>query len=300
MPDEQIATQLDRAEELAAAPDPLAVPEDLAEEQVQETQEETEQLLKIMLGEEEVEVPISELQDAYANRSQYLVNTHQQRQQHEQAMQQVMQQQNEYQQRLGTIQRIMTALAAPEPDLENMDPKDIPAAMKAYKRQRGLLERIQGEMQQNTQRMQQFQQAQQAAMQQRAEQDMQYEAQALLHIFPEWKKPETRQKDIREIGEFLQGNLGFSQDEIMQAGYDHRNVVLFRLAMVGMNAMQASRGAAPQDVATPRLAAPGAAPNAEHQRVDAQLKAAATAPGATADDRIALFRHRHPNVFDPN
>ena len=250
------------------------------------------QTFTVEINGQEQQVTEDELKTSFAYRGQLLAQQQHYEKQFEQALEGVQEQGQKYHGRLQNVRTILSALAPEMPDFKNLAPEQVAGAVERWEKQKQLIGQIETEAEAEEQRQQQ---RQQQVMQQR----LQRENSMLLSIMPEWRDDAKRSAEIREISTYMQQEIGYSAEELESAGYDHRNILLFRAAMHGHRAMTA-RGTIKKTVTQPgpQDGRGGNSMNPkEHTRLDGELLAKASAPGATAEDRIALMRHRHPRAI---
>lgn len=106
-----------------------------------------------------------------------------------------------------------------------------------------------------THHAQQVMQQQEAQKQQRLAEYTKAQDQLLLKALPDWKKPEVRERESREITQFLLDN-GYSPQEVGSI-VDHRVILMARNAMKGIDNITKADLAEKKVRAAPKLVKPG-------------------------------------------
>ena len=245
-------------------------------------------LHKVTVDGNEVEATLQELKSNYSFRGYLTQESQRLQEKHRTAMGGVEELQGTYLGKLQQADKILQAINPSEPDWENMEPEQIPEAMKRYQAQSRVVKSIQEEIAQESQQGQ--------VAQQHAFEAQQHQEEAmLLTALPGWTDHTTRQKESIEIAQFAHNLIGYTPDEVKIAGYDHRNIMLMRYAMLGYQAEQAARGLRSGAHKTPKAGPAGntnLGKTARHKATDAELQKRAGATGRQGD-AAALLRHRH-------
>jgi len=204
--------------------DEEAQEEVLAEEEstVEEEEEgDQEPLYTVKIDGEEVEVPLSELQQGYSRNADYTKKTQalaEQRKQFDTLHQ-------DYAQRVNALNNFAYQLqqepSIPEPEidwerLQHADPVE-------WLKQRQLAQDRANVRAQRSQQIQAIQQEQQSLQEQQFNETLQKERELLNEIIPTWKEPEVAKKEKSEIRDFAKRHYGLS-DVDLQNAYDHRLV----------------------------------------------------------------------------
>lgn len=240
---------------------------------------------------QDIEVPYRDLIANYSYRKYLTQENQRQSQEYAEAMAAAQQLQADNLGVLRQSQRILEALAPSEPDWDNMEPEKIPAAMKQYRAQKQVLEAVNGEIEKQEQEEQQQQLREFQAYSER-------ESQLLMAQVPEWQDEAVRNRDLTDISLFAHDHMGYTPEEIQMIGYDHRNVLLLRMAKLGWEAQRARTGIQSQarqlETASGQAGGGNTATAEERaKQEDAELRRRASGPRATANDRAALLRSRH-------
>ena len=192
-----------------------------AEEVEPEEDEEQEPLYVVKVDGEEVEVPLSELQQGYSRNADYTKKTQALAEQRKEfdALHQ------DYAQRVNALNQFAYQLqqepSIPEPDidwerLQHADPVE-------WLKQRQLAQDRANVRAQRSQQLEAVKQEQQALQQQQFNETLQKERELLNEVIPAWKEPEVAKKEKREIRDFAKKHYGLS-DADLQNAYDHRLV----------------------------------------------------------------------------
>ena len=192
-----------------------------AEEVEPEEDEEQEPLYVVKVDGEEVEVPLSELQQGYSRNADYTKKTQALAEQRKEfdALHQ------DYAQRVNALNQFAYQLqqepSIPEPDidwerLQHADPVE-------WLKQRQLAQDRANVRAQRSQQLEAVKQEQQALQQQQFNETLQKERELLNEVIPAWKEPEVAKKEKSEIRDFAKKHYGLS-DADLQNAYDHRLV----------------------------------------------------------------------------
>jgi hypothetical protein len=229
----------------------------------QEQPPEEPELYEVKVGDRVEKVTKDELLRGYQRQSDYSRHLNQlaeQRREAEAAAQTVAAERQHYATQLDQVAAVLQASLPPRPSQEQLDadPIGYMQAKEAWEARVGQLQNVLQERDRAAQQMQQQAQHQQ-------QQTLQQARAQLVEMLPEWRKPETAQKEQRELAEYLKAELGYLDHEIAAAA-DPRAIAGFRKAML-YDRLMASKPAVQNKLATaPRMVKPGAAGPAPDQR----------------------------------
>lgn len=200
-------------------------------DEADEGSEDDEPVYRVVVDGEPVEVPLSELQKGYSREAHFTRRMQQLAEERRQIEQRQQQLEQEYQQRLDRLAELVPD--EKEPDwvrLAQEDPlgyAEQRAIWDARQKQREVVERERAEMARK-----------QAEQQQRhMQQYLHNEQQMLMEKIPEFRDAKTAKAERDRIANALR-YAGFKDDELQQL-YDHRAVVVGRLAAIGLETLNA-------------------------------------------------------------
>lgn len=197
--------------------------EDVQEEEVEEevVEEDQEPLYVVKIDGEEIEVPLSELQQGYSRNADYTRKTQAlsaQRKELESLQQ-------DYVQRVNALNTFAYQLqqepSIPEPEidwerLQHADPVE-------WLKQRQLAQDRANIRAQRAAQLEAVKQEQQYIQQQQFNETLQKERELLNEVIPSWRDPEVAKKEKSEIRDFAKAHYGLT-DADLQSAYDHRLV----------------------------------------------------------------------------
>ena len=225
------------------------------EEAVEAVEDEPAHTYRVRVGDDEVDLTLDELQSGYLRQADYTKKTQavaESRKQAEATLQALEAQRQGYAEQLANVE---AALAQSEPSQEYWD------ALKAedpieFMTQREALRDRQEAMSQVKAEQERVQQEQMANLQAQAQERLRQEGQKLLEVIPEWRDPETAQKEKTAVFTHAQRYLGYSADELQAAG-DHRAVNALRKAYLYDLLMQQKPAAQKKAAKAPKMAKSG-------------------------------------------
>jgi hypothetical protein len=195
--------------------------EDVQEEAEEVVEEDQELLYVVKIDGEEVEVPLSELQQGYSRNADYTRKTQAlsaQRKELESLQQ-------DYAQRVNALNTFAYQLqqepSIPEPEidwerLQHADPVE-------WLKQRQLAQDRANIRSQRAAQLEAVKQEQQQIQQQQFNETLQKERELLNEVIPSWRDPEVAKQEKSEIRDFAKSHYGLT-DSDLQSAYDHRLV----------------------------------------------------------------------------
>jgi len=250
--------EVEATEETEEAEDILQADE--AEEDETEEAEEAEEVVvedepvqtyRVRVGDDEVDLTLDELQSGYMRQSDYTRKTQQVaegRKQAEAELQALEAQRQSYAEQLATVE---AALQQSEPseeywtNLHETDPIEFLSQKEAYRSRQDALALAQTERER-------VQQEQMAAYEAQAQERLKQEGQKLLESIPEWRDPDTMQREKNAVYTYANRHLGFSPEELKNAS-DHRAVVTFRKAYLYDELMSQKPAASKKTKKAPKM-----------------------------------------------
>ena len=249
--------EVEAAEETEEAEDILQADE--AEEDETEAAEEAEEVVeavepqtyRVRVGDDEVDLTLDELQSGYMRQSDYTRKTQQVaegRKQAEAELQALEAQRHSYAEQLAAVE---AALQQSEPSeeywthLQENDPIEFLSQKEAYRSRQDALALAKTERER-------VQQEQMAAYEAQAKERLKQEGQTLLEAIPEWRDPDTMQREKNAVYTYANRHLGFSPEELKNAS-DHRAVVTFRKAYLYDELMSQKPAASKKTKKAPKM-----------------------------------------------
>ena len=249
--------EVEAAEETEEAEDILQADE--AEEDETEEVEEAEEVVeavepqtyRVRVGDDEVDLTLDELQSGYMRQSDYTRKTQQVaegRKQAEAELQALEAQRHSYAEQLAAVE---AALQQSEPSeeywthLQENDPIEFLSQKEAYRSRQDALALAKTERER-------VQQEQMAAYEAQAKERLKQEGQKLLEAIPEWRDPDTMQREKNAVYTYANRHLGFSPEELKNAS-DHRAVVTFRKAYLYDELMSQKPAASKKTKKAPKM-----------------------------------------------
>ena len=249
--------EVEAAEETEEAEDILQADE--AEEDETEEVEEAEEVVeavepqtyRVRVGDDEVDLTLDELQSGYMRQSDYTRKTQQVaegRKQAEAELQALEAQRQSYAEQLAAVE---AALQQSEPSeeywthLQEHDPIEFLSQKEAYRSRQDALALAKTEKER-------VQQEQMAAYEAQAQERLKQEGQKLLEAIPEWRDPDTMQREKNAVYTYAHRHLGFSPEELKNAS-DHRAVVTFRKAYLYDELMSQKPAASKKTKKAPKM-----------------------------------------------
>lgn len=249
--------EVEAAEETEEAEDILQADE--AEEDETEAAEEAEEVVeavepqtyRVRVGDDEVDLTLDELQSGYMRQSDYTRKTQQVaegRKQAEAELQALEAQRQSYAEQLAAVE---AALQQSEPSeeywthLQENDPIEFLSQKEAYRSRQDALALAKTEKER-------VQQEQMAAYEAQAQERLKQEGQKLLEAIPEWRDPDTMQREKNAVYTYANRHLGFSPEELKNAS-DHRAVVTFRKAYLYDELMSQKPAASKKTKKAPKM-----------------------------------------------
>ena len=249
--------EVEAAEETEEAEDILQADE--AEEDETEAAEEAEEVVeavepqtyRVRVGDDEVDLTLDELQSGYMRQSDYTRKTQQVaegRKQAEAELQALEAQRQSYAEQLAAVE---AALQQSEPSeeywthLQENDPIEFLSQKEAYRSRQDALALAKTERER-------VQQEQMAAYEAQAQERLKQEGQKLLEAIPEWRDPDTMQREKNAVYTYANRHLGFSPEELKNAS-DHRAVVTFRKAYLYDELMSQKPAASKKTKKAPKM-----------------------------------------------
>lgn len=249
--------EVEAAEETEEAEDILQADE--AEEDETEAAEEAEEVVeavepqtyRVRVGDDEVDLTLDELQSGYMRQSDYTRKTQQVaegRKQAEAELQALEAQRHSYAEQLAAVE---AALQQSEPSeeywthLQENDPIEFLSQKEAYRSRQDALALAKTERER-------VQQEQMAAYEAQAKERLKQEGQKLLEAIPEWRDPDTMQREKNAVYTYANRHLGFSPEELKNAS-DHRAVVTFRKAYLYDELMSQKPAASKKTKKAPKM-----------------------------------------------
>lgn len=171
----------------------------------------------------------------------------QERDQTIQARQEALSKVQEATEALQDIEIVMSQMAGspPDPQLRASDPGEYAAQVADWQNRQQMIQGIRQRAQQERQKLQQMNQAQMQDV-------LANENQRLMERIPEWRDPQTRQKELGEIADHFMGEYGYTPQEL-SAVQDHRAMDIMRKAMrydqmqaEGRQTLEEAKGKAPK------------------------------------------------------
>lgn len=208
--------------------------EEPADEETPKDEQPSPRKLKVKIDGQELEVDEEEAARGYQRQADYSRNM--QRLQAE--AKQAQQMREMYQQRLeqfvpeqlGKLERLNQELQV----LAQEDPAGWVAKKQEFETELMRYQQAQGEQE----RLRQEHEAQQSQI---SQQRLQMAERALYESIPEWKNPETKQKEATAVAEYMQTKMGLSHEDIAaihNGVFGHTPVVMARKAMLYDQLMQ--------------------------------------------------------------
>ena len=249
--------EVEAAEETEEAEDILQADE--SEEDETEAAEEAEEVVeavepqtyRVRVGDDEVDLTLDELQSGYMRQSDYTRKTQQVaegRKQAEAELQALEAQRQSYAEQLAAVE---AALQQSEPSeeywthLQENDPIEFLSQKEAYRSRQDALALAKTEKER-------VQQEQMAAYEAQAQERLKQEGQKLLEAIPEWRDPDTMQREKNAVYTYANRHLGFSPEELKNAS-DHRAVVTFRKAYLYDELMSQKPAASKKTKKAPKM-----------------------------------------------
>jgi len=226
--------EVEAAEETEEAEDILQADE--AEEDETEEAEEDEEVVeavepqtyRVRVGDDEVDLTLDELQSGYMRQSDYTRKTQQVAEGRKQADAELQALAAERQSYADQLAAVEAALQQSEPsqefwdNLNAEDPLEYVRQREAYRDRKEAMAQVQTEKER-------VHQEQMATLQAQAQERLKQEGQKLLQAIPEWRDPDTAQKEKTAVYTYAQRHLGYTADELQSAG-DHRAINALRKA----------------------------------------------------------------------
>ena len=184
---------------------------------------------RVRVGDEEVDVPVSELTNSYMRQSDYTRKTQQvaeQRKAAEAELAEASAQRQRYAEQLATVQQ---ALSQQEPTQEYWDQLYQSDPLE-YTRQRDLMRERKDALEQVQIEQKRIQDEQHAQLQAAAQKRLAEEQERMKELIPEWLDPEVAQREKNQVVTYAQ-RVGYSDEELAQVS-DARAVSLIRKAML--------------------------------------------------------------------
>lgn len=231
---EEEATEEGREEDSEASEDTEeSAPED--DEEPEEPDPDAPKLYKVKVDGEELEVPEDELLRGYSRQQDYTKKTTalaQARKEFEALQEKELGEtrsaRQTYTERLKVVEEALSALTPPEPDWDKLrtelEPDQFHAVYAEYKQQQERLDKVRNERKEQEQKLQKD-------LEEQAKTYIAQEREKLVAAIPEWKDPETMERGIKEVAEFMKAKHGFTDEELATVR-DHRHFMILRSAML--------------------------------------------------------------------
>ena len=184
---------------------------------------------KVRVGEEEVDVPLSELTNSYMRQSDYTRKTQQVAEERKAAEAELASAQAERQRYAEQLAVVEQALTQQEPTQEYWD-QLYQQDTTEWTRQKELLRERKEALAQIQAEQQKVQQEQLQQLQAEAQKRLAYERERMTELIPEWIDPAVAQREKNEVVTYAQ-RVGYSDEELANVS-DARAVSLIRKAML--------------------------------------------------------------------
>jgi hypothetical protein len=216
--------------------------------------EQTEPTHRVRVGDEEVDVPLSELTSSYMRQSDYTRKTQQvadQRKTVEAELAAVTGERQRYADQLGAIEQSLTQ-QEPTQDYWDQLLQEDPIE---YNRQKAVMLERKDAVEQVRTEHQRVQQEQAVHLQAEAQKRLETEYDRMNELIPEWLDQEVAQKEKSEIVSYAQ-TQGYSAEELSQVS-DARAIKLIRKAWMYDNLMSKKSAAQKQTRQAPKMTRSG-------------------------------------------
>jgi hypothetical protein len=240
----------EESEDILEADDAEEIEDD--EEAVEAVEEEpVEKTYRVRVGEDEVDLTLDELQSGYMRQSDYTRKTQQVadgRKQAQAELQALGAQRQNYVQQLAAVEAALTS-AEPTQEywdaLKDEDPIEFMTQREATRDRKDAMAQVKEEQER-------VNQEQVASLQSQMKEHLEQEGQKLLQVIPEWRNPDTAQKEKNAIYTYAQRHLGYTADELSHTG-DHRAINTIRKAYLYDELMKQKPAAAKKAKKAPKM-----------------------------------------------
>ena len=223
--------------------------DDEAVEAVEE--EPVEKTYRVRVGDDEVDLTLNELQSGYMRQSDYTRKTQQVAEGRKRAEAELHALSAERQSYADQLAAVEAALQQSEPsqefwdNLDAKDPLEYVRQREAYRDRKDAMAQVQAEKER-------VHQEQMVTLQAQAQERLKQEGQRLLQAIPEWRDPDTAQKEKTAVYTYAQRHLGYTADELQAAG-DHRAINALRKAYLYDELMKQKPAAAKKAKKAPKM-----------------------------------------------
>ena len=253
-----------------------------------EAEDETEEApaeptYRVRVGDEEVDVPVSELTNSYMRQSDYTRKTQQvaeQRKAAEAELAEASAQRQRYAEQLATVEQ---ALSQSEPTQEYWDQLYQSDPLE-YTRQRDLMRERKDALEQVQVEQQRVQQEHMAQLQAAAQTRLVEEQERMKELIPEWLDPEVAQREKTQVVTYAQ-RVGYTEEELANVS-DARAVAVIRKAMMYDELMSKKPAAQKKTQKAPKMTK-GGQPKSKAQ-ISARRKQSALANISKSKGRASM------------
>lgn len=287
-PEEELQTTYSKEEEQEEEQPPERLEEQEQEETtdapVDEGEQETEDVYRVRVGGEEMEVPVSELIRGYSRTADYTRKTQslsEERRAFEQELADVRAERERNARLYEQGAAWLESIGPSEPNWEELrrtDPAEYAAQMAEHQQRREQLRLV------NEERMQ-LQQKEFEDNQKLLAAHLKVEREKLQEALPEWKDTAVAQADMAEMGQVGVSHYGYSPEELDNVN-DNRAIRVLRDAML-YRRIQAGKPQAVQRARKAPVLKPGAAPSATRKPTPSRLTRAREALKTSGSDKAA-------------
>jgi hypothetical protein len=243
----------------------------------------TELTYRVRVGEEEVDVPLSELTNSYMRQSDYTRKTQQvaeQRKAAEAELAEASAQRQRYAEQLAVVEQ---ALSQQEPSQEYWDTLYQSDPLE-YTRQRDLSRERKDALEQIKVEQQRVQQEHMGQLQAAAQKRLAEEQERMKELIPEWLDAEVAQREKTAVITYAQ-RVGYTPEELSQVS-DARAVAVIRKAMM-YDELMAKKPAAQKKTAQAPKMTKGGQPKSKAQ-ISARRKQSALAQISKSKGRASM------------
>lgn len=230
--------------------------DDYDDDEYEEATEEPQQIYKVKIDGEEVEITLDEAlngyqrQQSFTRKSMELAN---QRKAFEQEAAEVKQMRDAYAQQLDLLSAQIQQTVQQEPDwralAETMSERDLFLAKTEWDQYKEQQKTVEAERQRVAEQQMQDHQR-------NLEKHLQHQRADMLHRIPDWQNDETRETERQEVIKYAQRRIGFSEEEIANAS-DARAIELLYKAWKWDNLQSKKPAAKKRTRQAPKMAKAG-------------------------------------------